>query len=114
MSKNNIDNELDKISSLWREGLSNFRSYRFGQALKIFKEVEVLNPNHPTVKEIIDNSQNALEKGESLEGLAGFIKGEGSNALLILLGSISLISFMSAGFLGILPLFTKNNVANVN
>ena len=109
MSKNNIDNKLGDLTGLWREGLNSFRNRLFGQALKHFKKVETLSPSHPTVKEFIERSENAIAKGESLEGLAGLIKGEGSNILLTLFGSISLINFMLAGFLGILPLFTKGD-----
>lgn len=109
MVKNNIDNNLGEITGFWREGLNSFRKQRFGQALKYFKEVETVNPSHPTVKEFIERSENAIAKGESLEGIAGFLKGEGSNILLIVFGSISIVSFMLAGFLMILPLFIKEN-----
>lgn len=109
MLKNNIDNKLGELTGFWREGLNSFRNQLFGQALKYFKKVEILSPNHPTVKEFEERSENAIAKGESLEGLAGLIKGEGSNALLTVLGSISIVSFMLAGFLGILPLFIKEN-----
>lgn len=110
MLKNNIDNKLGEATSLWRDGLNSFRNQLFGQALKYFKQVQTLSPNHPTVKEFIELSENAIAKGESLEGLTGLIKGEGSNILLIVFGSISIVSFMSAGFLGILPLFIRENI----
>lgn len=109
MSKNNIENKTDNVTSLWKKGLNSFKNQLFGQALKHFKEVEVLSPNHPTVKEFIDNSENSIAKGESLEGLAGFVKGEKSNISLGLFGSISVITFMLAGFLWILPFFARGD-----
>jgi len=109
MLKNNIENSLGELTGLWREGLNSFRNRLFGQALKHFKKVETLSPSHPTVKEFIDLSENAIAKGESLEGLTGIIRGKGSNIVLALFGSMSVISFMLAGFLGILPLFTREN-----
>lgn len=109
MSKNNIENKLGDLTGFWRDGLNSFKRQRFGEAIKYFKKVENLSPSHPTVKEFVGLSENAIAKGESLEGLAGIIKGEGSNVLLILFGSMSMISFMLAGFLGILPLFIKEN-----
>ena len=113
MLKNNIDNKLGELTGLWREGLNSFRNRLFGQALKHFKKVETLSPSHPTVKEFIDLSENAIAKGESLEGLTGIIRGEGSNVLLVLFGGISLINFMLAGFLGILPVFIRENRCSI-
>lgn len=107
MLKNNIDNKLGKLTDLWREGLNSFRNRLFGRALKYFKEVEILSPNHPTVKEFKDLSENSIAKGESMEGLAGLIKGKNSNVLLVIFGGISVISFMMSGFLATLPLFAK-------
>ena len=96
MTKNKIDNKLDKLTNSWREGLNSFRNQRFGEALKYFKEVETLSPSHPLVKEFIERCGKAISKGESLEG---------SETLLIIFGGISVVSFMLAGFLTILPLF---------
>ena len=108
MKKNNIENRLDKVSSIWREGLASFRNKHFNQAISYFKEVETLSPNHPTASEFIALSEDAIAKGQSLEGIIGFVKsGQASNILLIAFGSISLVSFMSAGFLAILPLFAR-------
>jgi len=107
MTKNKIDNKQGKISNFWREGLNNFRNQRFGQALKSFKEVKTLSPAHPSVEEFMERSEKAISNGESLEGLAGLIKGEGSNTLLVVFGSISIVSFMFAGFLTLLPFFEK-------
>ncbi|OGH24053.1 MAG: hypothetical protein A2698_00820 [Candidatus Levybacteria bacterium RIFCSPHIGHO2_01_FULL_42_15] len=111
MAKNSIDNKLGKLTDLWRKGLNSFRHQRFGQTIEYFKKVEALSPNHPTIKELMERSENAIAKGESLEGLTGFIKGEGSSILLIVFGSVSMVSFMVAGFLGILPLFIKRRHA---
>lgn len=108
MSKNKIDNSLGKLSRLWRDGLESFRNKRYGKALKYFKQAQGLSPSHPTVGEFISLSQEAIAKGESMEGFNGFVKSEeSSNVLLIVFGGISLSSFMSAGFLAILPLFAK-------
>lgn len=114
MVKNNIDNKPDELTGLWKEGLHNFRSLRFGEALKNFKKVETLNPSHPTIKEFIERSEKAIAKGESVEGVAGLFKGEGSGIILMIFGSIALASFMIAGFLTILPLFIReNSIANL-
>lgn len=113
MLKNNIDNKLGKLTSLWKDGLNSFRNQLFGKALKYFKEVEILSPNHPTVKEFIERSESSIAKGETLEGLTGLIKGEVSKVLLVVFGSISIVSFMLAGFLGILPLFARENKQSI-
>lgn len=107
MSKNKVDNELGKLNNSWRNGLRSFRNQRYGEATKYFKEVEILSPSHSTVKEFIQLSEEATLRGESLEGLVGFVKGKGSNDLLIVFGFISITSFMSTGFLAVLPLFEK-------
>lgn len=108
MTKNKIENKLDSTSSSWQEGLRNFRNKRYNQAIRFFKEVESLSPGHASVKEFIKLSEGAISKGENLEGLSGFIKGEESNYLLVIFGGISVTSFMFAGFLASLPLFTKD------
>lgn len=108
MSKNNIENKQGKLTSYWGEGLDNFRNQYYSQAIKNFREVETLSSSHPTVKELIETSEKAITKGESLEGLTGLIKGKNSNTLLIVFGGIAIISFMSAGFLIVLPLFIKD------
>lgn len=109
MVKNNIENNLGELTDLWRKGLQSFRNQRFGEAIRYFKQVETFSPHHPTVKELTERSEEFIKKGESLEGIAGFVKGEGSNMLLVIFGSISLISFMSAGFLTLLSLFIKED-----
>lgn len=96
MSKNSIDNKLGDLTNYWRMGLSEFRNKYYKNALEDFKQVETLSPSHPTVKDFIKLSEKAIARGESLEG---------SNIILIIFGSLSIVSFMSAGFLTILPLF---------
>lgn len=108
MSKNNIDNNLGEASNFWRKALDNYRNSYYSQAIKDFKQVESLSPAHPTVKKFIQLSQEAIVRGESLEGLAGFIKGSGSNILLVIFGGISITSFLLAGFLAALPLFVRD------
>lgn len=110
MAKNNIENQPGDLSSNWKTGLASFRNKEFQKALKYFKQVEGLNPSHPSVKEFILMSEKAIAKGESLDGLTGIFKNEKtSNFILVIFGSISIISFMSAGFLSVLPLFGRNN-----
>lgn len=110
MAKNKIENELGDVSEVWREGLAKYRDQYYHQAVKYFNQVKSKNPSHPTVDEFINMSQEAIAKGESLEGLASFIKGKNSNIMLVLFGSISIVSFMSAGFLTILPFFRQDEV----
>lgn len=108
MSKNKVENKQDKLTNYWRKGLDDFRNQYYNQAIKNFKEVEALSPSHPTVKEFIEASEEAIARGESLEGLASFVKGKNSNVLLMVFGGIAVISFMSAGFLTALPLFARD------
>lgn len=115
MAKNKVENKLGNVSNLWRNGLSNFNNRYYQKAIEDFRQVKTLSKSHPTVDEFIQLSKESIAKGESLEGLASFIKGENSNILLAIFGTISLVSFMSAGFLAALPLFTKDNsLANLN
>lgn len=107
MSKNNLENEVGNVSKYWAEGLANFNNRYYQKALENFKKVKDLTPSHPTVDEFIKLSEGAIANGESLEGFAGLIKGEGSNTMLVVFGGISVVSFMLAGFLGLLPLFIK-------
>ncbi len=108
MSKNKIDNKQADLTSYWKKGLDSYKNRQYGKAIEYFEKVEKLSPTHPTVKEFIESSKKAITKGESLEGLTGFVKNEkNSNIFLIIFGGVSLVSFMSAGFLTILPLFAK-------
>lgn len=107
-TKNKIENEVGDISIFWREGLYSYHNKYYRNAIKDFKQVKALNASHPTVDEFIKLSEEAITNGESLEGLASFIKGKNSNVSLVLFGGISIISFMIAGFLTILPLFNRN------
>lgn len=108
MSKNNIANSQDKISNLWRAGLNAFNSKRYKKSINYFNQAKALNKNHPTADEFIALSEESIARGESLEGFAGFIKDpKSSNVLLLLFGSMSIGNFMSAGFLSIIPLFSR-------
>lgn len=108
MSKNKIDNQQADLTSDWKKGLENYRNRQYGKAIEYFEKVEKLSPTHPTVKELIKSSKTSITKGESLEGLTGFVKSEkNSNTLLVIFGGISVVSFMLAGFLTMLPLFAK-------
>lgn len=110
MAKNKVENKLGSLSEDWRKGLAEYRSQYYNQALKHFKKVESQSPSHPTVKEFISLSEQAIDKGESLEGLASFTRGKHANMMLIVFGGISIASFMSAGFLTILPFFRQDEV----
>lgn len=110
MTKNNIENSSGTITTFWREGLHQFRLARYNQAIGQFKKVEALSPSHPTIQEFIQNSKKAIQEGKSLEGFAGFWKSQQTaNVALVTFGSISIISFMLAGFLTALPLFARDS-----
>lgn len=111
LAKNNIENKFENLTTAWRKGLAQFRQSYYKQAIKYFEEVQDLSPSHPTVKEFIKASSEAIEMGKSLEGLTGFVKSEkGTNSILVIFGGISTVSFMSAGFLTALPFFTKRQL----
>jgi len=110
MVKNKIENKSGSLSEDFRKGLAEYRNHYYRSALKYFKKVESQSPSHPTVKELISLSEQAISKGDSLEGLASFIKGKYANMVLLVFGSISIISFMSAGFLTILPFFKEDKM----
>lgn len=110
MVKNKIENKLGSLSEDWRKGLAGYRDQYYHQAIKYFNQVESANPSHPTVKEFIKSSKEAVAKGESLEGLGEFTKGRYANTMLIVFGGISIVSFMSAGFLTILPFFRQDEI----
>lgn len=107
MVKHQITNEQGNVSKKWKEGLDSFRNKKYGEALNNFKQVEKLSPAHPTVRDFIQISEKAIKNGESLEGIASFIKGQNSNVTLFVFGGISTISFMIAGFLTVVPLFER-------
>lgn len=110
MSKNNIDNKPGNLTKTWRAGLEQYRNQYFNKAVKYFKDVQSLSASHPTVKELIEQSQEAIEKGESLEGLSGFIRSRQTmDSLLVVFGAISTVSFMLAGFLTVLPFFSQRS-----
>ncbi len=110
MAKNNIENKLGSLSENFRKGLAEYRNQYYRSAIKYFKKVESQSPSHPTVKELINLSEQAIAKGESLEGLASFTKGKYANMMLLIFGGISIVSFMSASFLAILPFFRQEEV----
>lgn len=107
MAKNNIENTLGNLTNDWRGGLAQYRNQYYNKAVEYFNRVKSQSITHPSVDEFINLSQESIAKGESLEGLAGLIKGENSGVLLVVFGGISTVSFMSAGFLTLLPLFRK-------
>lgn len=107
MAKNKIDNALGNLTNDWRRGLAEYRDQYYNRAMKYFNRVKSQSVTHPSVDEFIKLSQESIAKGESLEGLAGLIKGKNSNILLVAFGGISIVSFISAGFLTLLPLFVK-------
>ncbi len=107
MLKNNINNSKGTVTNSWVDGLVNFRNRRFKTALKHFNNVKSLNPSHPTINSFIEHSENATLRGESTESIVGYMRGDGSNILLVIFGIFSVVSFMSAGFLASLPLFAK-------
>lgn len=108
ISINKVENKLGDISNFWRAGLDNYRNKYYQKAIQDFKQVKALNTSHPTVDEFIKLSEEAITSGESLEGLAGFIRNpKVSNTILIAFGTISVVSFLLAGFLTLLPLFEK-------
>ena len=112
MKENNINNDPGNATTSWRKGLSSFWHNRYNQAIKEFIKVEALNSSHPTIKEFIKTSQVAIDKGESVEGFRGLLaSGQTANIALGVFGSISIISFMLAGFLTILPFFIRERVA---
>lgn len=107
MVKNQVENSLGEVSNSWRAGLANFSNQYYQKAIEDFMQVKAKSLTHPTVDEFIKLSKEAVDRGESLEGLAGLIKGKNSNTLLLVFGGASGVSFMMAGFLAILPLFAK-------
>jgi hypothetical protein len=108
MAKNKIDNKLGDLTNLWKEGLKNYRSKYYSQAIRNFRQIEGQSPAHPTIKELMALSDEAIKDGKSLEGFIGFFKsGQASGILLITFGSLAIISFMSSGFLWALPLFRQ-------
>lgn len=74
MQKNNVDNLTGDLTKYWTLGLSEFRNNYHKQAITNFEKVAELNPSHPTVKDFTKRSQDAIAKGENLEGFAGFLK----------------------------------------
>jgi len=105
MVKNKVENQLGSLSKSWREGMAEYRNQYYRGAIKYFNQVKTSSPSHPTVDEFIKLSQESIDKGESLEGIASFTRGKYSNIVLVVFGGISIVSFMSAGFLTILPFF---------
>lgn len=110
IAKNKIENQLGSLSNNWRKGLAEYRDQYYHSAIKYFNQVESQSPTHPTVKEFIKLSKEAIDKGESLEGLTSLIKGRYANIVLVIFGGISIVSFMSAGFLTILPFFRQDEL----
>lgn len=110
MSKNKVENKLGSLSEDFRKGLAEYRDQYYHQAIKYFQKVESASPSHPTVNQLISLSEQAIDKGESLEGLASFTRGRHANIVLIVFGGISIVSFMSASFLTILPFFRQDEV----
>ena len=106
--ENNLENKLGLGSNAWRDGLTSFHSKRYSEAITYFKKVETISPSHPTVNEFIQLSEEAIARGESVEGITGFLKTDTTqNQLIIGFGMVSLISFTSSGFLIGLPLLNS-------
>lgn len=113
MQKNKIENKLGELSYNWRSGLENFYQKRYNSALVDLKKAKELNPTHPTVEGFIADSEAAINGGRSLDGFLGILKGfSNSNLLLGFLGGVTVLSFLMAGSLAILPLFRKSSSVN--
>lgn len=98
MQKNNVPNFVGDLTKYWISGLDEFRNNYHKQAINNFERVAELNPSHPTVEDFIKRSQDAIAKGESIEGFPYlFTRNKVLTALIIILGLVSIIGLIFFG-----------------
>ncbi len=75
----NIQTELDKN---YVKGIDEYYSERYRNALRYFKKVQEIYPEHPYIREYISNCQTNIDQGKDRSGISF----DGNTNIIILIG----------------------------
>ncbi|MCS7244178.1 MAG: trypsin-like peptidase domain-containing protein [Candidatus Calescibacterium sp.] len=80
----NIQNVQSEVDKNYQKGIDEYFAQRYRNAIKYFKKVQDLYPEHPYVKEYIINSQTFIDQGKDKSGLNLDLGGNTALILIIL------------------------------
>lgn len=81
----NIQNVQSEIDKNYQKGIDEYFEQRYRNAIRYFKKVQELYPDHPYVKEYIINSQTYIDQGKDRSGISF------DNNTIIILGVIAVL-----------------------
>ncbi|MCX7870744.1 MAG: serine protease [bacterium] len=64
LKESSIQNIQSQVDKLYKEALNDFWNQKYKKAIKKFKEVETLYPDHPYTKEYIARAQEQINQGK--------------------------------------------------
>ncbi len=85
LKESSIQNTQGQVDKLYKEALNNFWNQKYKNAIKKFKEVETLYPDHPYTKDYIARSQEQINQGKD----KSFPIDLSGNNLWIIIGLVS-------------------------
>ncbi|MEN3015534.1 MAG: trypsin-like peptidase domain-containing protein [bacterium] len=77
----NVENKLTEIDTNYQKGVDEYFAQKYRNALRYFKKVQELYPDHPYVKDYIINCQTYIDQGKDRSGIS-----LDNNMILILIG----------------------------
>jgi len=106
LKESSIQNIQGQVDKLYKEALNDFWNDKYKNAIKKFKEVETLYPDHPYTKDYIARAQEQINKGKDK---SSFIDNLSGNNLWIIIGLVSCcLCTLGLGGIAILVFFLIN------
>jgi len=105
LKESSIQNVQGQVDKLYKEALNDFWNDKYKNAIKKFKEVEILYPDHPYTKDYIARAQEQINQGKD----KSFSFDLTGNNLWIIISLISCcLCFVSLGLIAALAFFFIN------
>jgi serine protease Do len=106
LKESSIQNIQGQVDKLYKEALNDFWNDKYKNAIKKFKEVETLYPDHPYTKDYIARAQEQINQGKDK---SSFIDNLSGNNLWIIIGLVSCcLCTLGLGGIAILVFFLIN------
>jgi len=99
LKESSIQNIQGQVDKLYKEALNDFWNDKYKNAIKKFKEVETLYPDHPYTKDYIARAQEQINQGKDKSSFIDNLNLSGNN-LWIVIGLVS--CFLCFGGLGLI------------
>jgi S1-C subfamily serine protease len=108
LKESSIQNIQGQVDKLYKEALNDFWNDKYKNAIKKFKEVETLYPDHPYTKDYIARAQEQINQGKDKSSFIDNLNLSGNN-LWIVIGLISCcLCFGALGLIAALVFFFIN------